>query len=243
MVISAAKGLLAKDDKPVFFVAAEFSRTRDTFRALEIDRVPLLSYYSPTNKEEHARGPLDSSTTLGDERVEAEAIARFVEGQCGIPVKIERAMWPRLLLLLAVLGSIAAVGFYAFDWVVSVWTWIGNQTWLAMVVCFGLYFISISGTLYDIIRGVPMIGMSYAGKPEVFHSQSGNQYGMEGFIIGGLNLSAAIALIFLMRYASKVSESSVMATSLVAVAVFLFGFSSVINLYRYKSPWYRAFNF
>ena len=51
----------------------------------------------------------------------------------------------------------------------------------------GIYFIAVSGVLYDIIRGVPFIGADGKGNPVFINTSSGTQYGIEGIIIGCLS--------------------------------------------------------
>ncbi len=51
----------------------------------------------------------------------------------------------------------------------------------------GIYFIAVSGVLYDIIRGVPFIGADNKGNPMFINPSSGTQFGVEGLIVGGLS--------------------------------------------------------
>ena len=68
----------------------------------------------------------------------------------------------------------------------------------------GVYTCAISGLIFDIIRSPPM----YYANPQngqimFFYPQSGNQFVVEGFVIGFLNLGCAVSLIFLGVIAPK----------------------------------------
>ena len=51
----------------------------------------------------------------------------------------------------------------------------------------GVYYIAVSGVLYDIIRGVPFVGADSRGNPIFINPNSGTQFGAEGMIVGTLS--------------------------------------------------------
>lgn len=104
----------------------------------------------------------------------------------------------------------------------------------------GIYYIAVSGVLYDIIRGVPPFGYDSRTRRVIFIAQqSGTQYGVEGLIVGGLNLAAAIAAILMVRVMPYIKNGEVRNYAVAGAGVlFLFFYYQVYGLYSYKNPWY-----
>jgi len=103
-----------------------------------------------------------------------------------------------------------------------------------------IYYVAVSGVLYDIIRGVPPFGYDQRTRRVIFVAQqSGTQYGVEGLMVGGLNMFAAIAAILMVRVLPYL-KSTEARNYIVAGAglLFLFLYYHVYNLYNYKNPWY-----
>ena len=99
----------------------------------------------------------------------------------------------------------------------------------------GIYVCAISGLIFDIIRSPPM----YYSNPQTrqvmyFYPQQGNQFVVEGFIIGFLNLMCGGSLVFLAAVApslgTKMRSVAVVASSI----TFVFCFTLVRNFYKMK---------
>lgn len=103
-----------------------------------------------------------------------------------------------------------------------------------------VYYISVSGVLYDIIRGVPPFGYDPRTKRMVVVAQqSGTQYGVEGLIIGGFNMAAGLGVIILTRVLPRMKDSSARnGVAAGAAALFLIFYFQVYSWYHYKNPWY-----
>lgn len=107
-----------------------------------------------------------------------------------------------------------------------------------MLGCVFVYFIAISGVLYDIIRGVPFAGINRKGGIEVFSTQSGMQYALEGLVIGAINTVIGISALLLITWAPKLTGTSQQTLVAVSCGIFLVFFMMLVQLYRMKSPWY-----
>ena len=61
-----------------------------------------------------------------------------------------------------------------------------------------MYFFSVSGSIYCIIRNSPSYGIDpKTRRPTIFSSEGRGQYVYEGLFIGALNIAAAVALILM----------------------------------------------
>ena len=102
-----------------------------------------------------------------------------------------------------------------------------------------IVFIAVSGVLFDIIRGVPWVGMNpQTRKVEWYTTQSGIQYGMEGFVIGCLNMGCALTMVLLAQYLPRAKRDNQMTMAIVMVIAFGFCYTRICSLYRAKNPWY-----
>ncbi|RYG50852.1 hypothetical protein EON67_04525 [archaeon] len=106
----------------------------------------------------------------------------------------------------------------------------------------GVYFIAVSGALYDVIRGVPPFGYdSRTRKVIVVSPSSGSQYAVEGFMVGGFNIGCAMAALLAALLIPRVRSQSSRALGMAALAlVFVFCYMQIIGWYRLKNPWYSV---
>lgn len=225
------------DGMPVFFVRALFHENQQTFKSYDIRGVPMLAYYAPTTNTAHPKSVLPA--VFMEEVQEAEKMAQFVRGYSGVNIEVYRSPVMGLVRLFALLSFVGLLVKYAREQVVALVQYVLANKFIWMVVSLGIYFISVSGVLYDVIRGVPWVGADNQGNP-VFISGSGSQYVLEGLFIGVLNIGCAASILLL-----KSSMASTHArTTSSAVTCLMYGFGFVVlyklvqSLYRNKNRWY-----
>ena len=74
-----------------------------------------------------------------------------------------------------------------------------------------------------------------------FYPQSNNQFVVEGFVIGFLNLSCAGSLIFVTLFAPNFKdEQNRTIGMIIGTVVFAFCFRSIRSLYILKNNWYGS---
>lgn len=72
-----------------------------------------------------------------------------------------------------------------------------------------------------------------------FYPQSGNQFVVEGFVIGFLNLACAIALVAVAVFIPKIKDDQTRNIGMiVGIVSFIFCFRSIRSLYIMKNNWY-----
>lgn len=71
-----------------------------------------------------------------------------------------------------------------------------------------------------------------------FYPQSGNQFVVEGFVIGFLNLACALALMLVVVASQFKDEQNRLVGMVVGMVGFVFFFRMVRSLYILKNPWY-----
>lgn len=71
-----------------------------------------------------------------------------------------------------------------------------------------------------------------------FYPQSGNQFVVEGFVIGFLNVGCALSVILILVSPQFREEQNRMGGMIGGIFGFLFCFRMVRSLYVLKNPWY-----
>lgn len=112
-----------------------------------------------------------------------------------------------------------------------------EKKWLFTLGALVIYFVSVSGVMYDIIRNPPPFYCREGGCMFV-NPSSGQQFSLEGFLAGIFNIVAAFVLWLLVkRYLSFNPENSTKYT-FICLAVFTICFSFTIRFYVIKAGWY-----
>lgn len=168
---------------------------------------------------------------------------RFPLLQTDYKVEVYRSPWGRIITALLILGALAASLYTMREEIPRLISWVRGATFIWVLAGVAVYFIAVSGTLYDIIRGVPPFGYDPKTKRLILFAQSsGTQYAAEGWIIGALNVGCGFAVVFMSLFAPRLKDASNRASSIVAMGcVFILFFYSVWSNYRYKNPWYNPF--
>lgn len=227
--------------------------------------VPMLVHFPPSSEDARAgkqRWHIRPSQLyeVTDSALSAEGIARFVKRHSAAgDISIYRSPWPKIAGAALTLAALAGAVRLALANLPLVLAAVRSKR-LWVVVCIvrprrrrrvrplltptrrspqGIYFLSISGFVFDIIRNPPPF-VCQQGRCMFIHPQSGTQFVAEGFIIGGLTLACAAAAVRLVHtYAAghKAAERQV-TTTLLALVAFAVLYSQVLAIYRGKNPWY-----
>lgn len=239
-----------------FFVVEYTKQSHAVFVAHNLQSVPLLAIHNrdgtgplvPTSAE-----PVDlassemviaASTTSTGEDLSASRILRVMH-KAGIterrllPRRSAREQLPLAVAITVFLGVIFAV-VAASPSLQRSWIIFHGSVWLAAAVL--IHAAAISGVVYDIIRGVPMYGTDARGRPQVINTADRQgQHALEGLLMGGLSLTASLALIAMLRCARReASEPAQTLGGLLALALFLGAYTRYVGMYQAKAGWYSV---
>uniref|UniRef100_A0A7S3XXZ8 Thioredoxin domain-containing protein n=1 Tax=Heterosigma akashiwo TaxID=2829 RepID=A0A7S3XXZ8_HETAK len=223
----------------IFFIAVDIDSAKNTFQRFQFKTVPQVFVIPPSTAGLPAYTADPSASFLPDAHPEAEKFARFVERQLGVKFQIVRSNTRALMTLFALLGAMVAAVRPILNRI-DFFLRLVRKKAIWMVVCLGLYTTSISGMIYDIIRNPPPYYMNHqTGQINFFHPQSNQQFVAEGFIIGFLNVGAAIALILMVTQMKRFKDPQNKSTFVgICYAVFVILLYTIISLYRVKNRWY-----
>eukprot|EP00753_Platysulcus_tardus_P016507 PLAT5782.1.p1 GENE.PLAT5782.1~~PLAT5782.1.p1 ORF type:complete len:346 (+),score=150.80 PLAT5782.1:143-1039(+) len=228
----------------VAFIRIAFDNARNVFVKHKLNNVPVLAWMPvlPTSASAEQRATLEAKNQMTSPNggLSAEDIASFLQRRTGEELEIKRSPIMGLIFLLLLLAAGAGVAHWAIENGDTLAALRDNRA-LWMAVAFMLYFLSVSGIMYDIIRGVGAFHVDQQGRIMLFHPSGNQQFAAEGLIIGGMNLAAALLLIYV---ADKIPRWKSSGSRSIALWLALFGFffvySRITALYTMKNRWYRV---
>lgn len=168
----------------------------------------------------------------------AEGIASFVEARTKLKVgEIVRPPPLNKLQVSLIFAAVLLLGPYIGYKVLSLPAVQEPKLWA--IAAIGVYYFSVSGGMYNIIRGIPWATADERGKPVFFHQGQGYQLGGEGFYAGLFYLVTSL-LLFIMTYVVPRLKSKSSQRLWSAICLFL-GFwvvTQFVALYKWKSGYY-----
>ncbi|CAI5532396.1 unnamed protein product [Closterium sp. Naga37s-1] len=176
-----ADGAVPRDE--VFFCDVEYGQSEKVFHALAINGLPATRFFPAGTKSTRGQD-MDFQSAPAT----ADGFAKFLQAAGGVDVgPIERP--PKVsstqVVVIAVLAVVAAP--FVLRALVTTRTPLHEAaTWCVVGVC--VYFFSVSGGMFNIIRGMPLFvpDHKHPGRFTYFYGGGGAQFGAEGFTIGAL---------------------------------------------------------
>mmetsp|Transcript_4966 Transcript_4966/g.8649 ORF Transcript_4966/g.8649 Transcript_4966/m.8649 type:complete len:340 (+) Transcript_4966:53-1072(+) len=198
----AAKALQAgPNPDSAFFVESVFEQCPRFFRALEVQQVPFIFHLPGTKRLSLVKMEVDKVDKMTFETVQAkypwqaETMTGFFS-QLGLEfAEVFRFALVKSPWFPAVVGA-ALLGLSALAYLL-LRLGVLHHPLIYAVGSLGIFWFSVSGGMYNIIRGMPMFIRDKKGKMQFFLGSRGNQLGAEGFIMGSgyILFSANIALL------------------------------------------------
>jgi len=229
-------------DIPVFFIRLDYESSQRVFQSYQMTSVPVVFYLPPRINNEvndFVIGVRDTYQVPADP--DAEGLASFLRDKTSISVNIKRSMigvYFTILIAFGILLALIRPVMSALPFLLKIVRF--RPIWLT--VSAGVYTCAISGLIFDIIRSPQMYYANpQTGQIMFFYPQSGNQFVVEGFIIGFLNLGCAGALIFLAAVSPTFKSQKLKDYSLIGcVVIFTICFMQIRSLYIMKNRWYGS---
>lgn len=237
--------LRARREEPeVFFLRLDYEQASRTFQNYEAASVPVV-FHIPSSQVE--RAGREYSILISDRMQlpmsnapDAETMAKFVTSKTGAQFEIRRSMLFTYVLLAALFGLIVVLIPPLIEYIPLLLRMVQFKP-LWMLVSASVYTCAISGFIFDIIRSPPMYHLNpQNGQRTYFYPQSGNQFVVEGFIIGFLNMACAAALIGAAVIAPRYAKSGATIPIMVCLVVFLACFLQIRAFYIMKNRWYGS---
>ncbi|XP_057857020.1 probable dolichyl-diphosphooligosaccharide--protein glycosyltransferase subunit 3B [Cryptomeria japonica] len=217
----------------LFFCDLEFKESQASFVLMGVNSLPHIRLVGPGNANLKDSPAMDMSRGGT-----AESMAAFVEGQTGLRVgEIERPSPVSKKQLLFVGGVVLVAAPYVVKRLLTQQTPFHDpKLWLAFSIF--VYFFSVSGAMYNIIRKMPlfMADRNDPSKLVFFYQGSGMQLGAEGFAVGFLYTVVGLVLAFVTHFLVYVrSQNMQRLLMLLAMALSYWAVKRVISLDNWKT--------
>jgi len=227
--------------RAVYFVKVVFEEaTRSIFMAFNFRSVPHIFVSTPkmlrlkeNEKGEYYRNYL-WQISMSDGTLTSQKLLEHVNKKTGRNVEYKESIL-NLLVVLIVLGSFLGVGVLAFLKFRPFF--LNSKLWFigSMLV----YFICMSGIVYNIIHGVPFNNVGKDGNVEWFHSGGRSQFGAEGYIMSGTISILGLLFILLLNIPKLGFDSSTGRIAYIAAFLLIFlVLKWVEGIYKWKSSFY-----
>ncbi|GJW63213.1 probable dolichyl-diphosphooligosaccharide--protein glycosyltransferase subunit 3B [Tanacetum coccineum] len=219
----------------LFFCDIEFGESQASFAQFGVNALPHIRLV-PSGATDLKRDSV--SMDAGDFSRLAESMAEFIEGK--IEVKIGEIHRPPIVSKTQ-FGFIIAVFIVSLPFLVKR-VFAGEtllhdkRVWLSGSVF--VYFFSVSGTMHNIIRKMPMFisDRNDPSKLVYFYQGSGMQLGAEGFAIGFLYTVVGLLLAFVTHILVRVKSSAVQRVfMIIAMVVSVWAVRKVVWLDNWKT--------
>ncbi|GAB4830936.1 Probable dolichyl-diphosphooligosaccharide--protein glycosyltransferase subunit 3B [Ancistrocladus abbreviatus] len=225
--IAASSFITNNKDTPLvsklFFFDIEFKESQHSFSLFGVSSLPHIRLVNPDVEDLKNSDKLDQ----GDFSRLAESMAEFIESRTKIPVgPIHRPpMFSTKQILFLMLGLTIWAPF-AIKKILAGHTLLHDRKfWLCGAIF--VYFFSVSGTMFNIIRKMPMFVADRSDPPKLvfFYQGSGMQLGAEGFAVGFLYTVVGLLLAFMTHGVDKIRN--VMAQRILMVVAMIISFWAV----------------
>lgn len=233
-----------REEPTVFFLRLDYEQASRTFQNYEAASVPVVFHIPESQNDRAGR---EYSILISDRMQlpmsnapDAESMAKFVTSKTGAQFEVRRSMLFTYILLAGLFGVIVVLIPPLIAYMPLLLRVVQFKP-LWMFVSAAVYTCAISGFIFDIIRSPPMYHHNpQNGQRTYFYPQSGNQFVVEGFIIGFLNMACAAALIGASVIAPRYAKGGATIPIVVCLVVFLACFLQIRAFYIMKNRWYGS---
>lgn len=236
----------AKRLRAVYFVKVVFeASTKSIFGQFGFKSVPNLLVSQPkmlrlkdSEKVEYFRSYL-WQISHSDGTLTSQKLLEHVNKKTERNVEYKESIL-NLLIVLAIFGMIAMTGVWLFlkfrPFFLNTKLWfVGSMT---------VYFICMSGIVYNILHNVPFNNIDKNGNVEWIHSGGRSQFGAEGYIMSASVSALGILFISLLKVPKFVSAGTTrVITYLVLFISIYFVLSKIEEIYKTKSGFYNPIFF
>ncbi|KDO27618.1 hypothetical protein SPRG_06888 [Saprolegnia parasitica CBS 223.65] len=242
-----ATGEKGRDGFDIFFGVVDFDANQGAYGIHGFTSAPQLVYVGPDRTEDTGKKlptkielPANQIFSVYTQGKSAESMMSYVKEKTGVdaPVLRSKALAYAVLFgVLVVLGVIAHSVWSNLDMVLNRLR--RKRVWLA--ISFLFYGLSVSGMVYCIIREPPAFSQERNGKITFFHPQGRQQFVVEGLIVGGYDIVAALSVILMSQSAVAIKNTTLRYLALgLCLAMFLVAYRQMVSAYAFKNPWYES---
>lgn len=224
-----------EDRSRLFFFDIEFQESQASFALFAVNSLPHIRLIPPS-----ASDPKTDSVQMdaGDYSRLADSMAEFIESRTKLsvgPIKRPPVISKKQIIFIVAVVLIWTP-FFLKKLISGKTIFHDKNIWMAGAVF--VYFFSVSGAMFNIIRKMPMFltDRQDPGKLVFFYQGSGMQLGAEGFSIGFLYTIVGLMLAFVTHILVRVKNRTVQRVFMLFVLFISFwAVKKVISLDNWKT--------
>ncbi|XP_047338744.1 probable dolichyl-diphosphooligosaccharide--protein glycosyltransferase subunit 3B [Impatiens glandulifera] len=219
----------------LFFCTIEFKESQSTFAKFGVNSLPHIRIVPPTAvslKDDSFQMDAGEFSRLADAMVQfVESKTNLIVGPLHRPPVLSKKQVVFIIVALLICFPFAVKKFIAGETILH-----SKKLWMGGAVF--VYFFSVSGTMHNIIRKMPMF-MTDRNDPNklvFFYKGTGMQLGAEGFSVGFLYTVVGLLLALVVHLLVKARNANLQRTvMLFAIAVSFWSVKKVIFLDNWKT--------
>jgi len=233
----------SNSEKDTFFIKVDFEKGLDVFTKYQLQTVPIFFYVSKREGMSNGKSVYDiplREKYAFPESTSADTIAEWVTFKTGVTVTMPKSMFMVYLMTVLCFGGVAALVPSLINSLDTFWLPLVQSKTLWVCVCSLVYLCSVSGVMFDIIRDAPWYyNDPRGGGTYFFYPDANQQFVLEGFIVGGLNVACAVSLLWTVAGAPRLKTAEQRGIGVVGgMLTFCALFWQVRHLYIKKNKWY-----
>ncbi|CAA0826533.1 Probable dolichyl-diphosphooligosaccharide--protein glycosyltransferase subunit 3B [Striga hermonthica] len=219
----------------IFFFEIDFDESQSSFALFDVNSLPHVRLLPPS-----AANPKSDSVAMdaSDFSRLAESMADFISSRTNLPVgPISR---PPIISKTQIFIVIAAIliwtPFFIKKLIAGNTIFHEKSTWMAGAIF--VYFFSVSGTMFNVIRKMPLflVDRNNPDRLVFFYKGSGMQLGVEGFAVGFLYTVVGLLLAFVVHGLVLVKNRAVQRLlTMLALIVSVWAVREVVFLDHWKT--------
>eukprot|EP00741_Cyanophora_paradoxa_P002483 tig00000076_g2407.t1 len=223
----------------LFFVMVDFKDNQQAFQYHQLQSVPGLIHMPPyASKKKPKDGKIYDQEDVCSfkQGLHAEALGKWVAERAPFRLVVFRSPMKKFALGMALCAVCFIMFFFGKKIAAKV---VRESKYIVLTVAMLVYWLSISGIMFDIIHTPPFYYIHpYTGKYVFISPGARQQFILEGLIAGLLSMVAAMGLIMLIDVVPRIRK--VVAQYFVAMIAFGFVgcFLFLVKLYWIKAPYY-----
>ncbi|EPS69027.1 hypothetical protein M569_05738, partial [Genlisea aurea] len=219
----------------LFFFEIEFQESQSSFQLFGVNSLPHVRLIPPSASNPKTDSiPMDSSdfSRLADSMADfVAAKTKFSVGQIHRPPVISKKQIALIVALILIWIPFFLKKLIAGQTIL-------HKKWIWMAGAIFIYFFSVSGAMFNIIRKMPMVmgDRQNPGKMVFFYQGSGMQLGAEGFAIGFLYTIVGLFLGFFTHILVAVKNRNVQRlVMMLGLFISFWAVKKVISLDNWKT--------
>jgi oligosaccharyltransferase complex subunit gamma len=222
--------------KDIFFLSAEFMKSKKLFQVFQLNNIPKVYYFPPTSHP----GPNNFLSEFVDyqfyQGVHSELLKSWITELTGHKINLHIPVDYSSIVKIAVLTFLVFVVGYKFASNI-VRFFISKTLWTGVSVISVLLL--TTGYMFNQIRSTPYLREFENGQIQYFAPGQQNQWGVETQILSFLYGILALLVILLVKKVSQIKNDSVQLIAVCVVSLLIFVFySSLLSIFGLKGTGY-----